>query len=206
MSLVSSTPLNVSWDDPWSMLNNAGLLEYLVLYPEERNLNAGKFNWTSDLSLARNDSRRYFPNTEGIDANNGRLYFVTKKLKIMYILNLDDGTYIRESTEGGLFVGQPDQIVRTTDTVDSLLYFTEDGGQYAGVNARDRYGKYYTIFEGTDRYSDETTGLSFSPDLLHMYIAYQDEGTLFDIYREDGLRFDGNILNVKYHSVRSSYL
>jgi outer membrane protein assembly factor BamB len=187
------------------MLNKSGLMEYLVLEPEGINSNTGTYSWTSNLSIAKNNAKLYFPNSEGIDVHNGRLYFVTKMLKIMYILNLDDGTYIRQSTRGGVFVGQPDQIVHITKAVDSLLYFTEDGGQFAGVNARDQYGQYFTIFEGTGRYSDETTGLSFSPDLLHMYVAYQDEGTLLDVFREDGLPFNGNTLNVKYHSVDFRY-
>jgi sugar lactone lactonase YvrE len=41
--------------------------------------------------------------------------------------------------------------------------------------------------------------LSFSPDGQHLYVAYQHNGLLFDIWREDGLPFQAQALNVKYH-------
>jgi hypothetical protein len=124
----------------------------------------------------------------------------------MYILNLDDGTYKNYTTVDGLFQGQPDQIIRlrdddnVTSSSDFILYFTEDGGQYAGVHGRDVEGNYYTIFESYV-YFDETTGLSFSPDSKHMYIAYQKNGLLFDIQRIDGYPFNAKTLSVKYHNV-----
>lgn len=122
----------------------------------------------------------------------------------MYILDLDSNNYTRYSTHEGLFAGQPDQIVRLTGNTTSvndegLLYFTEDGGSVAGVHARNRYGQYYTILESREYDDDETTGLSFSPNHLHLYIAYQDNGILFDVTRIDGLPFSANTLNVKYH-------
>uniref|UniRef100_A0A7S4NFI5 SMP-30/Gluconolactonase/LRE-like region domain-containing protein n=1 Tax=Odontella aurita TaxID=265563 RepID=A0A7S4NFI5_9STRA len=78
------------------------------------------------------------------------------------------------------------------------MYFTEEGGRDAGVHARDKRGRYYTILE-SPVYQDETTGLAFSPDGKHMYVAYQKNGILFDLWREDGLPFHGLTLNVKYH-------
>jgi hypothetical protein len=128
----------------------------------------------------------------------------------MYVLNLDSNTYTRFSTVAGLFAGQPDQIVRltanTTCTItadnleeEGLLYFTEDGDKAAGVQARNQYGQYFTILESTI-YEDETTGLSFSPDQKHLYIAYQDNGLLFDVTRMDGLPFSATTLNIKYHN------
>jgi hypothetical protein len=39
-----------------------------------------------------------------------------------------------------------------------------------------------------------------------MYVAYQDNGVLFDVTREDGLAFDAKSLDVKYHSVLSRRL
>lgn len=123
----------------------------------------------------------------------------------MYILNLDLGTYESRSTEDGLFNGQPDQIVRLfddniVDVDDTLVYFTEDGGRLAGVHARNVEGQFFTILESR-RYRDETTGLSFSPDAKHLYVAYQDNGLLFDVTRSDGLPFYAKTLNVKYHNV-----
>jgi hypothetical protein len=108
------------------------------------------------------------------------------------------------STNGGLFNGQPDQIVRmfddhTADVNDALIYFTEDGGKLAGVHARDVHGQFFTVLESY-KYADETTGLSFSPDAKHLYVAYQTNGLLFDITRTDGLPFYARTINLKYHS------
>jgi secreted PhoX family phosphatase len=74
----------------------------------------------------------------------------------------------------------------------------------AGVHARDHTGQFYTVFESPD-YKDETTGLSFSPDGRFMYIAYQNIGILYTVFRTDGLPFQATKLDVKYHS-RSSAL
>jgi sugar lactone lactonase YvrE len=82
-----------------------------------------------------------------------------------------------------------------------LLYFTEEGGIDAGIHARDASGRFYTVLE-SPVYRSETTGLSFSPDGIHLYVAYQDVGYLFDVWREDGLPFQGRTLNVKYHERR----
>jgi len=32
-----------------------------------------------------------------------------------------------------------------------------------------------------------------------MYLAYQKNGIVFDVWRKDGKKFDGGSLNVKYH-------
>lgn len=132
------------------------------------------------------------------------LFFIAKYYKTMFVLDLDRGTYMNQTTKNGLFDGQPDQIKRIfgdeTETSDSMLYFTEDGGKYAGIHGRNAAGQYFTILESHE-YPDETTGLSFSPDSKHLYIAYQDNGFLFDIQRTDGLPFNARTLNVKYHNV-----
>ena len=117
----------------------------------------------------------------------------------MFAFNLDDMTYYNQSTVTGLFDGGPDQMQRILNGNDrDLLYFTEEGGKDAGVHARDELGRFYTIFE-SPVYPDETTGLAFSPNGMHMYVAYQDSGILFDVWREDGLPFGARTLNVKYH-------
>lgn len=69
----------------------------------------------------------------------------------------------------------------------------------AQVHARNNLGQYYTILE-SHVYEDETTGLAFSPDSKHLYVAYQETGLLFDITRVDGLPFNARTLNVKYHA------
>lgn len=152
-------------------------------------------------------------NSEGIDVNGHHLYFVSKEFRTIFTLNLETSTYANETTRNGLFNGQPDQIERIHEVKEQtvatknaelvagkseLMYFTEDGGRLAGVHARNSRGQYLTILESSD-YSDETTGLSFSPDGLHMYFAYQDDGVLFDVTREDGLPFHGQSLDVKFH-------
>lgn len=52
-------------------------------------------------------------------------------------------------------------------------------------------------------FEDETTGLAFSPDARHLYVAYQTNGILFDVTRTDGLPFNAKTLNVKYHVATS---
>ncbi|OEU13455.1 hypothetical protein FRACYDRAFT_269824 [Fragilariopsis cylindrus CCMP1102] len=114
-------------------------------------------------------------------------------------------TYHNVSTVSGLFDGDPDQMQRILGQEGGLLYFTEEGGVNAGVHARDELGRFFTIFE-SPVFSDETTGLSFSPDGKHMYCAFQVNGILYDITRSDGLSFDAKSLDVKYHSVSNRRL
>ena len=75
-----------------------------------------------------------------------------------------------------------------------MVFFTEEGGKRAGVHARDsENGRYLTIVESLGDWA-ETTGLAFSPDYRHMYFAFQEEGLLFDVSRDDGYAFDANVL------------
>jgi len=121
----------------------------------------------------------------------------------MFILDLSKDTYLNQSTtDAPLLHGQPDQIERLFDAVNedkSTLYFTQDGGRYAGISAMNAAGQSFTIAE-SHVYSDETTGLSFSPDAYHLYLAYQDDGLLFDVTRVDGLPFHMQTLDIKYHN------
>jgi hypothetical protein len=199
------TPDSVDWDDPWNILLGSGTLEFLVVEPDPNNADYGTYYWTTDWSLASENHKNNFPNTEGIDVVGDSLYFVSKKSKSMFVLNLDDQTYHVMSTKTGLFQGQPDQLIRLFDqetiptNENSVLYMTEDGGKYAGVHGRNSKGDFLTILESHE-YSDETTGLAFSPDAKHMYVAYQDNGLLFDVSRVDGYPFNGITHNLKYHS------
>ena len=145
------------------------------------------------------------------------LYFVSKRFKRLYILDLDRGTYEASSTESGAFDEQPDQVARIVG--DDILYFCEDGGPgKGGVHARDgRTGRscpvqksnltapstsfphrFFTIMDGGS-YKTESTGLSFSPAKLHMYVSFQSYG-IFEITRDDGRPFDGATLDIKYHA------
>jgi hypothetical protein len=105
-----------------------------------------------------------------------------------------------------MFDGRPDQIVRILTNTDGehhnddILYFTEEGGKDAGIHGRDADGNYFTILEGID-YKKETTGLAFSPNNKVMYLAFQDNGVLFEVRRMDGMAFHAKSLNIKYHAL-----
>ena len=190
------------------------------------------FHWTRDEEEARESSARYYPNAEGIDfrptdcaggdtsgRSCGRLYFVSKRAKRLVTLffeadDADRGVAHLSSTESGAFNHQPDQIATLVGPDgESLLYFCEDGGADVGVHARDASGQFYTILDAYPAYPSETTGLAFSPDRRHLYVALQGgdgrtagghpgahPGVVFDIYRLDGQPFGGRSLDIKYHA------
>mmetsp|Transcript_20370 Transcript_20370/g.29460 ORF Transcript_20370/g.29460 Transcript_20370/m.29460 type:complete len:605 (+) Transcript_20370:292-2106(+) len=199
------TPDDANWDDPWSILKGSGKLEFLLLNQSDES--GGTFTWIEDKVTAQLDAPNTHPECEGIEAIDGRLYFVAKHIKVLFILDLDDMTYTRHSTTNGAFDGSPDQVSRILKSPDDdMLYFTEEGGSDAGVHGRNSAGQYFTILEGGDNWSDETTGLSFSPDGKHMYVAFQAHGALFDVSRLDGLPFHGATLNIKYHNTEGDWI
>ena len=188
----------VDWDNPWEMLHVNGTIDYLVVYPNN-NVTGGTFVWVTDLEQAKNNAREFYPQSEGIEVYDGQMHVACKGIKQLFTFDLDEMKYFNRSVASGLFDGGPDQMQRLiVDGGYSLLYFTEEGGVDAGVHARDEEGRLYTVLE-SPVYTDETTGLAFSPDGTHMYVAYQGNGLLFDVWREDGLSFGGTTLNVKYH-------
>lgn len=73
------------------------------------------------------------------------------------------------------------------------------------MHGRNAAGKYVTIFE-SPVYQGECAGLAFSPDGMHLYVAYQDEGVLLDVYRKDLLPFHAKSLNIKYHQAGGNKL
>lgn len=193
-------PNNPSWEDPWELLHGSATLEYLVLEPnEEDNGNSGSYYWTTERETAKLNSQRYYKHSEGIDVHGDQLFFVSKVQKELFILNLDLLTYEVHSTVSGVFDGQPDQVKRLIH--NGLLYFCEEGGKENGVHARDENGWYLTILE-SETLNDETTGLAFSPDGKHMYVSFQHNGLIFDIFRDDNLPFQAKTLNVKYHEIQ----
>lgn len=192
----------IDWDNPWNMLHVNGTIDYLVVYPNE-NMAGGTIEWVDDIQLAKNNARSFYPQTEGIDVYDGTMYVACKGIRQLFMFDLDTLTYSNHSTVSGLFDGSPDQMKRILDDNPSdLLYFTEEGGVDAGIHARDEEGRYFTILE-SPAYIDETTGLAFSPDGKHLYVAYQKNGLVFDVWREDGLSFGSKTLNVKYHQATS---
>mmetsp|Transcript_42859 Transcript_42859/g.62757 ORF Transcript_42859/g.62757 Transcript_42859/m.62757 type:complete len:370 (-) Transcript_42859:150-1259(-) len=182
--------------DYWSILSTPGILEYLVLNPSEDSTGINTFSWTTDLKTGKKSASKYFPYCEGIDFLDGTLYFVSKTLKEIFILDLDGGTYRKDRTKTKKFTGQPDGINFLGD--NGLLYLTEED-YVPGVYGRDLNGNMFTILEGR-MHGREPSGLAFSPDNLHMYVAFLTGGILFDITREDGLPFDGKTLNIRHHA------
>ncbi len=173
----------------WDSLHYGGSTTFL------RFLDDGTFEWTSDENYGRLSAKWYYPNTEGISYHDGFLYFVSKEVKALYILDLTRMTYERELTGGpklsghGSFYSQPDQIVLATTR---YIYFTEDGGSNPGLYARDELGKFFTIFQGLEGAydDDETVGLALTPDRKRLYAGFQDAGVLFEFTREDGMSFE----------------
>ncbi|KAL7544483.1 hypothetical protein ACHAWF_007897, partial [Thalassiosira exigua] len=212
---VASLDLGNSSKLGWDTLHtNGGTTEFLAFLDDQR------FVWIRDEEKARSSQEDHYPNVEGIDFHDGQLYFVSKKRKMLYMLDLDEGTYRNSSTDDGLLPGgghlmdQPDGLVRSNR--GNHLYLTEDGGNTAGVYAIHGFGGRYAVFEAMrGRYDgDETTGLAFSPDGKKMYAAFQDCGCadsdsglnvacgcLFEFSRLDGKSFDGSTLGLKFHRV-----
>ena len=138
-----------------------GTLEWLLLNPDSGSMNdlTGTFSWTSNRPQADANSNVFYRNSEGIDVRNGLLYFVTKGSKSLYILDLDNYTYVRSSTVSGAFDGQPDQVQRiiSLDPTRDMLYFCEEASADNGIHARDTKGNFYTIIDA-DTLNSETTG------------------------------------------------
>lgn len=154
-------PLRKTWNtQKWDTLYGSGKTDFLMLDPSTMT-----FNFTDDREFAKANAEEYYPHSEGIDSYDGDLYFVSKKRKMLYILNLHSNTYSSHSTKVGAFDGQPDQVARVLKNNEEFLFFTEEGGDgRPGIHARDRHGMYFTILEGLEDEDDETTGLAISPD------------------------------------------
>lgn len=157
--------------DRWCTLEH-GTVDYLLISGGPM----GTFNWTTDYDAARSNAKQFYPNSEGIDAADGKVFFVSKVLRRLVILDLAQKRYTYSSTESGAFNEQPDQISRLIADDESVLYFCEDGGATSGVHGRSTRGTYFTIIEGrTDFKEDETTGLAWSTTGMHMFVTYQRE-------------------------------
>jgi len=165
-SLRRFTPdlASIKMRDPWTMLHGGGTLEFLLLWP-----NKGTYEWTHNKARADRNAKNNYKSCEGIDVKGNRLYFVSKAQQELFVLDLDSNTYEVESTISGVFDGSPDQLVRLVGDRE-LLYYTEEGGKSAGIHARDSQGRFFTILE-SPVYEEETTGLAFSPDHRHLYVA-----------------------------------
>jgi hypothetical protein len=164
------TPSQPNWDDPWTILHGNGTMEYLVLEPTGSG--QGTFTWVTNIETGRSSAARYYPDSEGIDVLGFQLFFVCKKIKQLFVLDLDRSTYTSSTTTSGLFDGGPDQLLHIIGGDEDVLYFTEEGGRDPGVHGRNAQGSFYTILE-SPHYSDETTGLAWDPSGHHLYVAFQ---------------------------------
>jgi hypothetical protein len=197
-ALTRFTPSTPNWNNKWDILHGPGVIDYLLLTPDVNETDIGTFTWTTDRTLAKNNAKNYYPFTEGIDTHENELFFICKKLYKLYILNLDDDTYTRTTTKSGLFNGKPDQLQRIIGDPRDMLYFAEEGGLNSGVHARDDAGRFYTILESPVN-PGETTGVAFSPNGMFLYVAYQEIGKLYTVWRRDGQPFQATRFDVKYH-------
>ena len=149
-------------------MHQGGTTTYLHILDEST------YEWTTNEEDARSSAASYYRNSEGIVYHDGLLYFVAKETATLFILDLENMTYEKETTgsqfEGkGGFNAQPDQIV--LGNYKEWIYFTEDGGDTPGVYVRSRDGTYRTIFEGISGayVDDETVGVALSPDRRKLY-------------------------------------
>jgi len=210
--------------DRWCTLEH-GTRDYLLLLIDDdddgtsSSSSSGSFVWTNDRSAAQDNAYQYYNHTEGIDSYQGYLYFTSKKLFRLVILDLKDQTYTYESTRSGSFNAQPDQVARILngnnidDNIDNnihhseenkILYFCEDGGRRQdgpGIFGRDGSGRYFTIvYSDSFTMASETTGLAYSPTGHDMYVSYQEVGKIYKFSRLDQRPFHGNMLDIKYHA------
>ena len=171
-------------------LHSNGGLTFLYM------LDNGTFQWTTNESVGRNNARRHFPNAEGIQFHEGKVYFVSKKTRTLVILDLDSMTWKKEITGKklygeGSFGSQPDQIMFGPSR--KYLYFTEDGGSTPGAYGRHSDGTYFTMFQAISNGmhdGDETTGIAMGPDRKRFYAALQDSGHVFEFTRKDKQPFE----------------
>ena len=174
----------------WDLLHGPGTTDYLYFIP-----GTNRFEWTRDIEKGRRTAAEYFPGSEGISFRAGLLYFVSKKLFRLFILDLDEMTYKFEDTRTGLMIGGDGTFTSHADHLfhlsDDVLYFTEDGGRTPGIYGRvTSTGHYFAVFEALAYKTDEATGLAFSPDWRRMYVCIQENGLFFEITRADGKPFE----------------
>jgi hypothetical protein len=107
--------------DRWCTLDY-GTLDFLLISGGA----SGTFQWTKNQTKAHLNAEKYYPNSEGIDIVDSTLYFTSKVLKRLTILDLKKMKYTYSSTVSGAFKEQPDQVERLVPNKDSVLYFCED--------------------------------------------------------------------------------
>ena len=154
----------------WDAVHSDGEETFLNLFDD------GTFEWTEDEDVGKASAKKFFPNTEGIQVHEGKVFFMSKEKQILIILDLENYTWISEGTGKkfygeGSFNGQPDQ--HLFGPTRNYIYFTEDGSNDPGVYARyGTDGTYFTLFQaiaGGIHTNDETIGIALSPDHRRFY-------------------------------------
>jgi hypothetical protein len=89
-------PTYIDSIDRWQELHGEGVITYLRLIPDSDY--GGTFEWIESKANARINANAFYPNAEGIDVAGDELYFVSKTIKTLFILKLDEGVYSSQST------------------------------------------------------------------------------------------------------------
>lgn len=172
----------------WESLHSGGDTTFLNI------LDGNNFEWTDSEDKGRQSASKFFPNTEGIQVHEGKVYFMAKKIQRLLILDMETNTYTDEDTGRkfygeGSFGNQPDQ--NFFGPTRKYMYFTEDGGKMPGVYAR--FGNdetYFTMFEADLSEEDETIGIALSPNNKLFYAGIQGRGHIYEFRRDDGRPFE----------------
>jgi len=64
------------------------------------------YEWILDINAAHVNVNIYFTKAKGLDCFENLLYFTSKKLYMIHVLNLDDGTYTSYYAHHGFFMGK----------------------------------------------------------------------------------------------------
>mmetsp|Transcript_32205 Transcript_32205/g.67725 ORF Transcript_32205/g.67725 Transcript_32205/m.67725 type:complete len:654 (+) Transcript_32205:76-2037(+) len=175
----------------WDALHSDGETTFLNI------LDDNTYEWTTDEGDGKQSAADYFPNTEGVQVHEGKVYFMSKVTKTLIVLDLENMTYESETTGKkfygeGSFGDQPDQ--NLFGPTRKYMYFTEDGGSSPGVYARyGSDGTYFTMFQaikGGIHDGDETIGIALSLDHKRFYAGIQDNGYIMEFTRDDGMPFE----------------
>jgi hypothetical protein len=197
------TPHNPNWNQTWSMLHGNGTLDYLVLTPSVDGSTKGTFMWVEDSTAAKMNAGDLYPGCEQINVVGNYVYLVSQTWQTLHILNLDNRVYRSLSTKDGVFgmgrIHEMEELFLDKHN-ETLLYTTDEPGTGVGIHALDRWGQVLSILKGHDEFQDESAGLAFSPNRLHMLVAFQQSGVLLDVTRMDGYPFHGRALDLKYHT------
>ena len=196
----SVTQIPAGWDTlhPNMESDDRSQVDFLVFDNEGT---SGTFHWSTDLKEGRQSANDNYRSTEGIAFamidGQRTIFFVAKRMKKIFQLNLDTNTWESRSTNadiagGGSYLSEPDHIYFYGD---KWLYHAEDLSSTPGVYLQDvKANNYFTIFEDRDPVDwgdgEETTGIAVSPDGRCLIGCLQERGECFVVKRDDGGSFD----------------